>query len=184
VTAANVISTTVQPEAPKPEGEHARDAGRMERGVEQVERHADSLPGGAAPSLGAGAKPPKSIGAIGTTYQLFLREYTTRARIGIYPQERLRPQPLVVSVNLELVRPGRISGMADLFDYSQIAVCIEAVCARTHHDLQEELCMAIIEALLKVAPARLIEVTTQKPRACPKAKAIGCTMRWQAHREE
>jgi dihydroneopterin aldolase len=129
------------------------------------------------------AQRPQSIGAIGATYRLFLREYVTRARIGIYPKERRRPQPLVVSVDIELVRPDQINGIYDLFDYSRIAVCIEAVCASVHHDLQEELCMAIIEALLKVAPARLIEVTTQKPRACPKAKAIGCTMRWEAHGE-
>jgi 7,8-dihydroneopterin aldolase/epimerase/oxygenase len=128
-----------------------------------------------------GTRQPQSTGAIDSTYRLCLREYVTRARIGIYPRERRRPQPLVVSVDLELLRPERIHGIEDVFDYNRIAACVEAMCTSVHHDLQEELCMAIIAALLEVAPALLIEVTTQKPEACPKAKAVGCTMRWEAH---
>lgn len=72
---------------------------------------------------------------------------------GVLPEERDRPQPFEIDVDLELdlVPAGRSDALADTVDYGAVAAAVAAVVGGRHADLLEHLAERIAAAALSAA---------------------------------
>ncbi len=72
---------------------------------------------------------------------------------GVLPEERERPQPFEVDIDLEvdLLRAGRSDDLADTIDYGTVAEAVAAAVAGPHVDLLEALAERIATAAWRAA---------------------------------
>jgi dihydroneopterin aldolase len=72
---------------------------------------------------------------------------------GVLPEERQRPQPFEVDIDLEvdLLRAGRSDALADTIDYGKVAEAVAAAVAGPHVDLLEALAERIATAACRAA---------------------------------
>lgn len=92
--------------------------------------------------------------------------------IGVYPHEKVEPQPLFVTVSLVLDsdRSAQTDNLTDTCDYDQVVECIDAVAALKPFELIESFANEVkvrVEALAHVASA---SVLIEKPNAVPRAE--------------
>lgn len=93
--------------------------------------------------------------------------------IGIYPHERLRPQPLFIDVELDVdLGPAADSGsIDDATDYEQVAEVVRQVAVGGEHRLLESLAGAASAALLdRFGAARAVRLEIRKPLALDAAR--------------
>ena len=117
-----------------------------------------------------------------TCYTLFLDKLNVQARIGIHDFERERPQPLTISIEIDIA-PDQLplrDDIADTFDYDWLRSEIITLVATRHFDLQETLVRAIVEIVGTRQEVQRITVQTAKPSVYPDVAAVGC--RLEAHR--
>jgi dihydroneopterin aldolase len=85
---------------------------------------------------------------------------------GLLPEERSRPQPFEVDLDLEvdMARAGASDDLRDTADYGAIVDATAAVMAGAPHDLLESLAGAIADAVLSDARVTSVTVAVRKLR--------------------
>lgn len=94
---------------------------------------------------------------------------------GVLAEEKTRPQPFEVDLDLELdvSRAGRTDELADTVDYGAIAAAVAAVIEGEHSDLLEHLATRIARAALLAAEGSAAEGAA----AGPVVTAVSVTLR-------
>ncbi len=98
------------------------------------------------------------------------------ARIGVYSHEKRAPQPLILDVELEL-SPRLLAGaktdcLEGVLDYDRVGRLLRSTVQSGSFDLQETLCLALLERLLALDGVLSARVKTSKPVAWPDARAV------------
>lgn len=86
--------------------------------------------------------------------------------IGVLPEERERPQPLEIDIDIyaDLSAAGRSDDLHDTIDYGAAAQSVAEVCLSSQAQLLEHLAQLIADGLLEAAQVSAVDVTIKKLR--------------------
>jgi dihydroneopterin aldolase len=84
---------------------------------------------------------------------------------GVYPQEKLRPQPFLIDVEVSLRPRADSDDLATTVDYSVLATAIAETARAGSVDLIETLAERVAATCLAEAGVEAVEVTVHKPEA-------------------
>ncbi len=106
---------------------------------------------------------------------VFLRGLTFVTIIGVLPEERYQPQPLVVDATLTVdLAPAAESGdLSDTVDYAGICSEVEAHCHSAQAFLLETLADELARLILNDVRIQSVTLRLTKPRAVEKADGVG-----------
>ncbi len=106
---------------------------------------------------------------------VFVRDLECMALIGIYDHEKLKPQRIIVNIDLSVKETD--GPMADeishVVSYEIIAQKVESILAEGHTNLVETLCEKIASACLKDKRVLAARVRVEKPDIIPNARSVG-----------
>jgi dihydroneopterin aldolase len=106
----------------------------------------------------------------------FVRDLVVRAIIGIHPHERVTPQPVRISFELEadIHAAAESADISAAVDYQQAALQVSELTHAGRFLLVETLAERIAELLLQRFPAaQVVRVQVEKPEALADAGAVG-----------
>ena len=106
---------------------------------------------------------------------VFVRDLDLMASIGIYATERVKPQRIVVNIDLS-VHEGEGPNDDDIghvVSYEIVVKKVEAILAEGHINLVETLCEKIAAACLKDRRVVAARVRVEKPDIIPNARSVG-----------
>ena len=106
---------------------------------------------------------------------VFVRDLTMLALIGIHDAEKIKPQRIVVSIDLsvqELDSP-MPDDISHVVSYEIVVKKCEAIVAEGHVNLVETLAEKFAEACLKDKRVAAARVRIEKPDIIPNAKSVG-----------
>ncbi len=103
---------------------------------------------------------------------IFVRDFTLLARIGIYPQEKLAPQRLCISVEMRREGASPVLGddIAQTVSYEGIVEEIRRL-AQTHHNLVETFAENLASFSLSDPRVDHVRVRVEKPDIFPEGVA-------------
>ena len=106
---------------------------------------------------------------------VFVRDLDLMALIGIYDHERVKPQRIVVNVDLSVQEAhGPMSDDIDhVVSYEIVVKKIEAIVAAGHVNLVETLAERFAEACLRDKRVLAARVRIEKPDIIPNARSVG-----------
>ena len=106
---------------------------------------------------------------------VFVRDLDLMALIGIYDHEKLKPQRIVVNVDLSVQEAhGPMSDDIDhVVSYEIVVKKIEAIVAAGHVNLVETLAEKFAEACLRDKRVLAARVRIEKPDIIPNARSVG-----------
>ena len=95
-----------------------------------------------------------------------LRGLVASGICGALPEERVRPQPLEVDLDVvaDLSAPGRSDDLADTLDYGAIAAAVERVITTERFVLLERLAQRLVDVVLDDPRATSVTVNVRKQR--------------------
>ena len=101
--------------------------------------------------------------------EVFVRDYTVQARIGVYDHEKNRKQPLRISCSCTLALPGTWNSdrIEDTFSYEHIVNEIEHLADQRHIDLVEVFAEKLASFCLQSPQINEVTVTVEKPAVFP-----------------
>lgn len=106
---------------------------------------------------------------------VFVRDLECMALIGIYDHEKIKPQRIIVNIDLSVQETD--GPMADeishVVSYEIIAKKVESILAEGHTNLVETLCEKIAQACLKDKRVLAARVRVEKPDIIPNARSVG-----------
>jgi 7,8-dihydroneopterin aldolase/epimerase/oxygenase len=106
---------------------------------------------------------------------VFVRDLECMALIGIYDHEKLKPQRIIVNIDLSVKETD--GPMADeishVVSYEIIAKKVEGILDEGHINLVETLCEKIATACLKDKRVLAARVRVEKPDIIPNARSVG-----------
>lgn len=146
--------------------------------AERREAAAGLVPGLAWPS------PAADVPASGSD-RIFLRGLRLEALIGVYPHERLRPQPLLVDLELTVAhsRACFSDELDDAVDYGQVVQLLRRLAAENRCLLLEAFAQQVAETLLATAAICAVTLTVSKPGIFAEADAVGVSIHRQRRRQ-
>jgi dihydroneopterin aldolase len=106
---------------------------------------------------------------------VFVRDLDLMASIGIYATEKVKPQRIIVNIDLS-VQEGQGPNDDDIghvVSYEIVVKKVEAILAEGHINLVETLCEKIAAACLKDRRVMAARVRVEKPDIIPNAKSVG-----------
>ncbi len=106
---------------------------------------------------------------------VFVRDLEVMATLGIHEHEKLKPQRIIVSIDLS-VREGSDpvhDDISNVVSYEIIVKKVEAIIARGHVNLVETLAELFAAACLKDKRVMAARVRIEKPDIIPNAKSVG-----------
>lgn len=100
------------------------------------------------------------------------------AYIGVYPNEKRAPQPLVVDLALEVdwLSAAQSDELSLTLDYQRLCALASEVAAEHHRNLIETLAYEIALRLLEEPTVSRARVTVHKPGAVPQARDTSVTI--------
>ena len=107
--------------------------------------------------------------------KVFVRDYVLDLIIGVHEHERVRSQPVLVSVELYLdakCKP-QSDNLEEVFNYERIAEAIEQVAALPSMDLVETFADRLVDAYFKDVRVGAVRVRVEKTQILAKAKGLG-----------
>jgi 7,8-dihydroneopterin aldolase/epimerase/oxygenase len=107
--------------------------------------------------------------------RVFVRDLLLDALIGIYPEERVKPQKLLVNLELWVAEtPGEPPrSYAEVVCYEQLVKRTKALLAEGHVDLVETLAERLASICLEDARVLRTRVRVEKPEAIAEAAGVG-----------
>ncbi len=108
--------------------------------------------------------------------KIFIKALRLRGVIGIYPEERARPQEIVINVTMYAdTRPAAVSDkIEDAVNYETIAQKITRYVESSADYLVERTAAGIARLVLAECEAvTKVQVRVEKPDALPEATAVG-----------
>lgn len=106
---------------------------------------------------------------------VFVRDLEIMALIGIYDHEKVKPQRIIVNIDLSVHEAdGPVTDeISHVVSYEIIAKKIEAIVAEGHVNLVETLAEKFAEACLRDKRVAAARVRIEKPDIIPNAKSVG-----------
>ena len=118
-------------------------------------------------------QPESNVGETASD-QIFIRDLTLIASIGLYPEEKKKEQPVVISLLLQLKRKDQQTYDLDSYVcYNRIYRAIEEIIAEGHILLVETLAERIADMCLSHTEVCSVRVEVAKPEAITAAQAAG-----------
>lgn len=113
--------------------------------------------------------------------RVFVRELRLPARIGVYAEEKLAPQDVIIDMELwvretPLGLGGPLGGPLDYADvvcYDSLVQRTKALLAEGHIDLVETMAERLAALCLEDSRVRRVRVCVEKPAAIPEAAGAG-----------
>ncbi len=109
--------------------------------------------------------------------QVFIRALKVNCIIGIYPQERVQEQELVIDVVLNcptLEQAGRSGDLTLSVDYAALAAVLSTFVQERKARLLEELAVELADLILERCPAaNAVKLTLMKTQAVPQTAGTG-----------
>jgi len=105
--------------------------------------------------------------------------------VGVLPEERDRPQPLEIDIDIytDLSAAGQSDDLHDTLDYGAVAAAVNQICTSAGAQLLEHLGQLVADQLFASAEVSAVDVTIKKLRP-PLALDIGHTaIRLVRHRQ-
>ena len=106
---------------------------------------------------------------------VFVRDLDLMASIGIYATEKVKPQRIIVNIDLS-VHEGKGPNDDDIghvVSYEIVVKKVEAILAEGHINLVETLCEKVAAACLKDRRVVAARVRVEKPDIIPNARSVG-----------
>ena len=111
-------------------------------------------------------------------YYIVLDRYRLDVSIGIHDFERLKPQPVTVSIAVAFPRRKRYADkVSEVIDYDFLRTEIAALVHDRHINLQETLCGEIL-GICRRGGAKGAIVRSEKTNVYPDTHSVGCEMSW------
>jgi 7,8-dihydroneopterin aldolase/epimerase/oxygenase len=106
---------------------------------------------------------------------VFVRDLECMALIGIYDHEKLKPQRIIVNIDLSVQETdGPMDDqISHVVSYEIIAKKVEGILAEGHINLVETLCEKIAQSCLKDKRVLAARVRVEKPDIIPNARSVG-----------
>ena len=106
---------------------------------------------------------------------VFVRDLECLALIGIYEQEKIKAQRIIVNIDLSVSESdGPMSDeISHVVSYEIIAKKVESILAEGHINLVETLCEKIAQSCLKDKRVLAARVRVEKPDIIPNARSVG-----------
>jgi dihydroneopterin aldolase len=106
---------------------------------------------------------------------IFIDNLPVETLIGVYEEERLSPQTLLISVELcrDLRPAAKSDDLQDTLDYQVIADLVTTLCQRTEYKLLESLAELLAGELLSTFECSGVRIRINKPSALPQSDAVG-----------
>jgi 7,8-dihydroneopterin aldolase/epimerase/oxygenase len=105
---------------------------------------------------------------------VFVRDLEVMATIGIYDHEKVKPQRIVVNIDLSVKEaPTMADEISHVVSYEIIAQKVDAIVAEGHVNLVETLCEKIAQSCLKDKRVMAARVRVEKPDIIPNARSVG-----------
>lgn len=113
--------------------------------------------------------------------RIMLENFSIFADIGVHEFERGRPQRVLVSVEMEVdFDPARLADQLDgVLDYDFLRTEIRRLVESRRFNLQETLCLAIVELIAARAEVRRARVSTRKPDVYGDCEAVGFSLDYE-----
>jgi len=106
---------------------------------------------------------------------VFVRDLTMLALIGIHDAEKIKPQRIVVNIDLSVqeTQTPMPDDISHVVSYEIVVKKCEAIVAEGHVNLVETLADKFAEACLKDKRVLAARVRIEKPDIIPNAKSVG-----------
>ena len=113
--------------------------------------------------------------------EIEIQKVRVNAILGLYPEERVTPQDIILSARLylSLAKAGQSDDLVDTVDYDSLHREIAAMAESTAYLLIEKLAEHAAEICLKNSLVQACSITVEKPQALELADNIAITI----HRE-
>jgi dihydroneopterin aldolase len=107
--------------------------------------------------------------------RIFLRNFETRASIGVHDFEKQARQRVLVNVDLYLEPDGEVrdDSIAETVDYDFLRTEIQRLAESGHFHLQETFCERIVAACLARPGVVAVRVSSEKPDVYPDCESVG-----------
>ena len=106
---------------------------------------------------------------------VFVRDLEVMATLGIHEHEKLKPQRIIVNIDLS-VKEGddpMVDDIRNVVSYEIVVKKVEAIIARGHVNLVETLAELFAEACLKDKRVMAARVRIEKPDIIRNARSVG-----------
>jgi 7,8-dihydroneopterin aldolase/epimerase/oxygenase len=104
---------------------------------------------------------------------VFVRDLDCQALIGIYDHEKVKPQRVVVNIDLSVKEGSGDDDISHVVSYEIIVKKVEAIIEEGHINLVETLCEKIAASCLKDKRVIAARVRVEKPDIIPNARSVG-----------
>lgn len=106
--------------------------------------------------------------------RVLIRDLTFNAILGILPQERITPQPVVINLALhtDISAAAKSTNIDDTLNYAAVAEAVQAMTVAGEYLLIETLVEDLATLCLN-AGAEAVTVRVEKPNAVAAADAVG-----------
>ena len=107
--------------------------------------------------------------------KIIIKDLTVEAILGIYKQERLTPQKVVLNVEVftDIRAAAHSDSIADCVDYEQLANRLRAHIKTAKRQTVEALAEDLAQLCLQTPGARAVTIRVEKPKAYWYASAVG-----------
>ncbi|MGN0902243.1 MAG: dihydroneopterin aldolase [Succinivibrio sp.] len=107
--------------------------------------------------------------------RVFVKNLKVDCVIGILPEERVKTQPLLVSLDLylDLKEAGYTGDLTKSADYALLSAKVKEYIIERRAELLEELGVELCDLILKEFNVEKVVITLNKPMAVPGAEASG-----------
>lgn len=106
---------------------------------------------------------------------IFIQGLRFDAIIGIYPQERIKKQPMVVDIEMATdIKPAAINNDLDSsINYAAVSEAVIQFCVAAEAELLETLAENLAEYLMREFNISGLRLSIGKPIAVPEAQLVG-----------
>lgn len=106
--------------------------------------------------------------------KIYIRDLHTRCILGIYPEEREKPQEITVNIVLfaDLREAGESDRIEDTVDYKEVKQQVLALVENSSFYLVEKLAREVADICLKAPRVQRATVTVDKPGALRFARSV------------
>ena len=110
--------------------------------------------------------------------EIEVQKIRVNAILGLYPEERISPQDIIISAKLylDLAKAGQSDDLQDTVDYDSLHHQIAAMAQETAYLLIEKLAGHAAEICLESTLVQACSITVEKPQALELADNIAITI--------
>ncbi len=106
---------------------------------------------------------------------IFIEHLEVETIIGVYDEERIKKQPIIVDLNLyyETAKAAKSDNLTYALDYHQICIDLHSFIGSSSYQLIEALGQAIVDRMLLNEIIEKVDCKLSKPMALNQAKNVG-----------